>query len=228
MRAFRSLVVAAAVLAPVAAKAEFQVAGFGGANTANNSDVTLSTPLVSDTYDVDWYGDSFHMPPYWGVRGTWWLTDFNLPRWGVAIDYTHAKVKASGINSAALPFSTLEFTDGLNTATVDAVYRMPLNNRFTVYAGAGAGIAFPHVEVQTIPNQGRTFEYQLTGPSVQGFLGAEVALAYGFSAFAEYRANFSWNEADLVGGGTLDTDVLTHQIAVGLSYKFGAPPPPQY
>ena len=83
-----------ALLAPAAAKAEFQISVYGGANTANNSDVTLDTPLVNGTFDVDWFGDSFNTPPYWGVRGTWWLNDFNLPRWGVAIDFTHAKVKA--------------------------------------------------------------------------------------------------------------------------------------
>jgi lipid A oxidase len=213
------------VLAPAAAKAEFQISGYGGANTANDSDVTLHTPLVNGTFDVDWFGDSDHMPPYWGVRGTWWLNDFGHPHWGVGIDYTHAKVKAP-LDDPALggKFSTLEFTDGLNTATLNALYRAPLNNRVSIYAGAGAGVAFPHVEVETVPSQGRTFEYQVTGPTVEGLIGIDLRLAYGFSAFAEYKANFSWNDADLVGGGTLETDVLTHQIAVGLSYSFGAPP----
>ena len=87
MRRYRQFALAALLaLAPAAARAEFQVSAFGGANTANDSDVTLNTPLLSGTWNVDWYGDSFHMPPYWGVRGTWWLTDFNLPRWGVEPD----------------------------------------------------------------------------------------------------------------------------------------------
>ena len=59
---------------------------------------------------------------------------------------------------------------------------------------------------------------------MQGLVGANVNLAYGFSLFGEYKANFTWNEADLVGGGTLETDVLTHQFALGLSFAFGAPP----
>ncbi len=147
MHTLRLAVFAAVALLPMAAHAEFQISGYGGANTASNSDVTLKTPLVSGTYDIDWYGDSFHMPPYWGVRGTWWLTDFNRPRWGVAIDYTHAKVVASDLG--IIPFSHLEFTDGLNTITLNGLYRMPLNNRFTAYVGAGAGAAFPHVEVKT-------------------------------------------------------------------------------
>jgi lipid A oxidase len=226
MRTLSHIVGAILLLAPAAAKAEFQISGYGGANIANNSDVTLDTPLIPDTtYDVDWFGDSFHTPPYWGVRGTWWLNDFGHPHWGVAIDYTHAKVKAD-LDDPALhgDFSILEFTDGLNTTVLNALYRTPLNDRFSVYAGAGAGVAFPHVEVRTNPDQGKTFEYQVTGPTVQGLIGINMNLAYGFSAFAEYKANFSWNDADLVGGGTLETNVLTHQFAVGLSYSFGAPP----
>ncbi len=222
MRALRFIALSVALLAPAAAKAEFQISAYGGLNTANNSDVTLNTPLVSGTYDVDWYGDSFHMPPYWGVRGTWWLNDFSLPHWGVAFDYTHAKVKAAHLGT--IPFTHLEFTDGLNTATLNALYRMPLNNRFTLYGGAGAGVAFPHVEVKTIPYQGTTWEYQVTGPTVQALIGVDMDVAYGVSLFAEYKANYSWNDADLVGGGKLKTDVLTHQFAAGISISLGAPP----
>jgi lipid A oxidase len=224
MHTLRLVVFTAVALLPMAANAEFQISGYGGVNTANNSDVTLKTPLVSGTYDVDWYGDSFHMPPYWGVRGTWWLTNFNRPRWGVAIDYTHAKVKASDLG--VIPFSHLEFTDGLNTITLNGLYRMPLNDRFTAYVGAGAGAAFPHVEVKTIPYQGTTWEYQLTGPDFQGLLGVNVDVAYGVSLFAEYKANYSINDADLVGGGSLKTNVLTHNFSLGVSFSLG--PRPQY
>jgi lipid A oxidase len=225
MRHLALVVGCLAAFAPVAARAEFQISSYGGANTANDSDVTLNTPLVNGTFDVDWFGDSFKRPLYYGYRATWWLTHFNRPRWGVAIDFTHAKVKAD-LDDPAVggSFSTLEMTNGINTVTLNALYRRPLDNRFSFYAGAGAGVAVPHVEVTTIPDQGRTFEYQLTGPAVQGLIGVNMNIAYGFSVFAEYKANFSWNEADLTGGGTLETQVLTHQFAVGLSYSFGAPP----
>ena len=76
----------------------------------------------------------------------------------------------------------------------------------------------------TKPDQGETVEYQLTGPAVQGLIGLNLILASGLSAFAEYKANFSSNEAELVGGGTLEADVLTHQFAVGLTCSFGTPP----
>ncbi len=210
------------LLAPATAKAEFQLSVYGGANTANDSDVTLDLGTLSGDFDVDWFGDSFHRPPYYGARGTWWLSGFNRPNWGVAIDFTHAKVKADLDNPAVGGrFDRLEFTNGLNSVTLNGLYRMPLGNRFSLYAGVGAGASIPHVEVETIPATARTFELQVTGPVVQGLVGTRVDLAYGFSLFSEYKASYSWNEADLNGGGSLETDILVHHFAVGVSFAFG-------
>jgi lipid A oxidase len=143
----------------------------------------------------------------------------------VAFDYTHAKVKADLDDPAVgAVFSHLEFTDGLNTLTLNGLYRAPINNWFGVYAGLGAGVAIPHVEVKTIPYQGTTWEYQASGPDVQGLIGANVNLGHGFSLFGEYKANYSFNDVDLVGGGTLETNVLTHQFAIGVSFAFGGAP----
>jgi lipid A oxidase len=223
MRVGAFLVGLSLALAPVAAKAEFQLSVYGGANTANNSDVTLSLGALSGEFDVDWFGDSWNKPPYYGVRGTLWLDDFNQPNWGVAIDFTHAKVKADLDDPVVgARFDRLEFTNGLNSLTLNGLYRMPLDDRFSLYAGAGAGASIPHVEVETFPATARTFEYQVTGPVVQGLIGGNVKLAYGFSLFGEYKASYSWNEADLNGGGSLEADILTHQFAVGLSYSFGS------
>lgn len=51
---------------------------------------------------------------------------FNFPRRGVAIDFTHDKVKANlddpGVGGS---FHTLDFTEGLNTAMLNALYRAP-------------------------------------------------------------------------------------------------------
>lgn len=212
----------ALALAPAAASAAFQISVYGGANTANDSEVNIDAPFLSGSFDVDWFGDSFHAPPYYGIRGTWWMDEFNLPQVGLAIDFTHAKVKADLDDPALAGFERLEFTNGLNALTLNALYEMPIDQRLALYGGAGAGVSIPHVEVETIPSSGRTYEYQVTGPVVQGLLGVDVALGRGFSLFGEYKASYSWNDADLKGGGSLRTDVLTHQFALGLSYAFGA------
>ncbi|MGH6924337.1 MAG: outer membrane protein [Propylenella sp.] len=216
------------VLAPTAALAEFQISVYGGGNIANDSDVTLKQGALSGTFGVQWFGgdSSEWRAPYYGVRGTYWMTDFGLPNWGAAVDWTHAKVTADlGDPAIGGTFKRLEFTNGINSLTLNALYRMPLNNRFTVYVGAGAGASIPHVEVETIPSLGETYEFQLTGPVVQGLVGVSVPVGWGFSVFGEYKATYSWNEADLVGGGSLDAEVLVHHFVAGLSYTFGGSSP---
>ena len=212
------------VLALAPAKAEFQISVYGGANTANDSEVTLELGALSGSFDVDWFGDSFHRPPYYGVRGTYWLTDFAMPNWGAAVDFTHAKVKAD-LDDPAVggAFDRLEFTNGLNFLTLNALYRAPVSERFILYAGAGAGASIPHVEVSTIPPTADTREYQVTGPVIQGLVGSSVDLFHGLALFSEYRASYSWNDADLDGGGSLETDILIHNFALGLSFSFGGP-----
>jgi lipid A oxidase len=209
------------VLAPAAANAEFQISIYGGANTVNDGDVTLDTGAGPVDFDVDWEGKSFEMPLYWGLRGTYWLADFGAPRWGLGIDFTHAKAETDRSGALAAAFSHLEFTHGLNSFTLNGLYRAPVGERFTLYAGAGAGASIPHVEVDTIAPVTSTREYQLTGPVIQGLAGASVGLGGGFSMFGEYKASYAWNEADLNGGGTLDADMLIHHFALGLSFSFG-------
>jgi lipid A oxidase len=41
------------------------------------------------------------------------------------------------------------------------------------------------------------------------------------SVFTEYRASYSWNKVDLVGGGSLDTNLFTHHLMAGVTVKFG-------
>ena len=222
MRGLRSLLLACFALAPTVAAAEFQFSIYGGANAVSDSDATLDLGGVSTEYDIEWSGDSFEMPPYWGLRGTYWMSDFGRPNWGVGLDFTHAKAVADLDDPiVGATFDRLEFTNGINSVTLNGLYRAPLNDRFTLYGGAGVGVSVPHVEVRTIAPASETIEYQATGPVVQALAGADVGIWRGLSAFGEYKASYSWNEADLNGGGSFETDVLVHHFALGLSYSFG-------
>ena len=51
-------------------------------------------------------------------------------------------------------------------------------------------------------------------------LGAQVALTERWSVFGEYKATYSVNEGDLDGGGTIETDVVTNALNLGVSYRF--------
>jgi lipid A oxidase len=208
-------------LTPAPAMAELQLSIYGGANTVSDGDLTLDNGAGPTDFDVDWEGRSFEMPLYWGLRGTYWLTDHGAPRWGIGVDYTHAKAETDRDGALAAAFSHLEFTHGLNSITLNGLYRAPVSDRFTFYTGAGAGASVPHVEVDTTAPTTSTDEYQLTGPVVQALAGASVGLGRRFSMFGEYKASYSWNDVDLNGGGSLDADLLIHHFALGLSVSFG-------
>src|SRR5262245_18050245 len=89
------VVIAGLCLWSLAAVAETQLSVYGGANWNFSSDVKLrGVPNVADEQrSVDWDGGSFDMPPYWGVRGVYWLSKSS--NWGFAVDYTHQKALAN-------------------------------------------------------------------------------------------------------------------------------------
>jgi lipid A oxidase len=222
MRPLRFLVTIGAVLVPAVAAAEFQISVYGGMNAVTDNDATLDLRGSSTDLDIDWSGDSFEFPPYWGLRGTYWLSEVGRSNWGVGVDFTHAKAVADLDDPAVgAVFDRLEFTNGINSVTLNGFYRAPINDRFTLYAGAGVGASVPHVEIRTIAPATETFEYQVTGPVIQALAGASVGIWHGLSAFGEYKASYSWNDVDLNGGGNLETDMLVHHFALGLSYSFG-------
>jgi lipid A oxidase len=114
----------------------------------------------------------------------------------------------------------MEFTDGLNQIFAGVMYRWE-HERWTPHVGFGVGGAFPHVEVRRTGSAVRTFHYQLTGVAVEGLVGLEYRLTPRLAAFGDYKLSFSSNDADLKGGGTLETDIWTNHFVLGLSYSFG-------
>lgn len=233
-----ALVAFAMALAPSRADAEFQIGVYGGWNESFDSDVDVTQPGGTNlTFkDISWDGVSFESPPYYGVRGTYWFE--SNPNWGIMLDYTHAKVKAEASETVAVNgtfngapfngnirtgsfFDILEFTDGLNLLLLNGVYRWE-HEHWVPYVGLGVGISVPHVEYRRFDQTFRTFEYQLTGVAVQALVGAEYKFGERLSAFGEYKISFSQNDADLDGGGTLETDIWTNHFILGLSYRFGA------
>lgn len=183
--------------------------GYTGWQMAPNSDVKIP----GQSFSAEWDGESFKMPPYWGLRWTRWQGD-----WGWGAEFTHAKVKASDATLAKAGLDRLEFTDGLNILTVNLQRRWQPQRGVTPYLGAGIGAAIPHVELER--PEGRTFEYQLTGPAIRWFAGVSRDFSDTWLGFVEYQGTFSSNTADLTGGGKLDTDITTHAVNIGLGYRF--------
>ena len=213
-----ALGVTAGSLVPTSsARAEATLSVYGGASFSPHSRVktTNSAGVLTSTNSVGWEGASFEMPPYYGVRATWWLDQ--APNFGLSLDYTHAKVLASPLPTG---FTKLEFTDGINYITANALYRMDMGNGFTPYVGAGVGLSIPHVEVDgPVVGNVRTFEYQVTGLAAQLQAGVDYKLTDNWSVFGEYKFNYGVVDADLTSGGKLDTDIINNQVIFGITYK---------
>ncbi len=229
--------------ASVARADTWGISVYGGWNGSFNSDVNFTGPSTNWTVrNVPWDGLSFTFTgaaPYYGARLSYWPTA--MPGWAFALDYTHAKVQASrnatvsysgeinggsvsGSGTVSSLFDVLEFTDGLNIVTLNALYKLPSFGMVHPYVGAGAGINIPHVEVTgnggSVPFA-RTFDYEFGGLALQALVGAEVAINKRLALFGEYKLNWAGVNSPLNGGYRIHTNVVTNHILAGVTLKFG-------
>jgi lipid A oxidase len=201
------------------ALAEMQISVYGGANWNFDSDVKLrGSTIGNDDRSVSWDGGGFEAPPYWGVRGTYWLSKSSP--WGFAIDYTHQKASANIDFANDQVFDRLEFTDGNNLLIFEVLHRFNpmMNGTLVPYVGAGVGVTVPHVEV-TLKDGDKTFEYQCCGPAAQILAGLEYKLDATWSLFTEAKLSYSHIDGDLNGGGSLETDLWSPAVAIGVTYR---------
>lgn len=204
-----------AFLLPIQAFAQVELSFYGGAQSAPASDVAIRDDVIgNDDFRVQWEGRSFTAPIYYGIRATQWQT----PSFGYGLDFAHNKIYPQ---DGQLPagYSRLEFTDGLNTLTLNA-YRRWSNvlGDVSPYVGGGVGLAIPHVEVSAAGS--RTYGFQITGPAATWVAGASMPINDQFSVFGEYKGTFSSNTGDLDSGGTVATDVFTNALNLGVSFNF--------
>lgn len=217
MRRCFALAVTLVVLGGPAA-AEIELGFYLGAQSAPHSRVEGNDPggVGAFSFLAEWEGKSFSPPPYYGLRGTWWRDGGRL---GFGLEFTHSKVYATNATLAASGFSRLELTNGVNVLTGNVMYRWDAPDRnWTPYAGAGFGMAIPHVEVSSAG--GVTYEYQVTGPAARWVLGVSRDLSERWKLFGEYNGTYSMHDADLSNGGTLKTDLVTNAVNVGVAFRF--------
>ena len=203
-------------LLPTFALAEVELSFYGGIQSSPSSRVSIRDDdvIADDDFTVDWEGRSFDAPIYYGIRATNWRSE----KFGYGIDFTHNKVYPE---NDELPdgYDVLEFTDGLNILTVNAYRRW--SSAFgdvSPYVGGGVGVSIPHVEVTN--GSSDTFGYQLTGPAATWIAGATYPINEQWSVFGEYKGTYSSNTADLDTDGTLETDIFTNAVNLGLSFNF--------
>lgn len=209
--------VAVLALSALPLKAQTEISVYGGVQTAPHSSVS-GERADGSSFDenIGWKGKSLSMPPYYGARVMWWQPN-NI---AYGVEFTHAKFYAP-TGDMPLGFDRLEFTDGHNIVTANVAKRWPglwASDRFTPYAGVGLGIAVPHVDVTE--NGNRTYGYQYTGPALRLSAGASYDLNDRWAVFGEYQFTISDNEADLEGGGKLNTRLISNAVNVGVSFRF--------
>lgn len=202
------------IAATTPAAAEVELSFYGGVQSANPSDVSVRNDgiIPQGDFSVDWEGRSGDAPVYYGIRATKWQES----GFGYGLDFAHNKIYPKQLPSG---YDVLEMTDGLNTLTVNAYRRW--NGAFgdvSPYIGGGLGLAIPHVEVTAAGSE--TFGYQITGPAATLIAGASYPINESWSVFGEYKGTYSSNKADLDTGGTLETDVVTNAVNLGVSFNF--------
>ncbi|MCA0921351.1 outer membrane beta-barrel protein [Pseudooceanicola nanhaiensis] len=213
---------AALVLTAAPAAAEIEINAYTGYQTAPHSRIKGDYPdAVGGSYSalIGWDGKSWSMPPYYGVRATWWRTE----TLGFGIEFSHNKIYADHGDMAAAGFDTLEMTDGLNILTVNVSRRWPgmwMDGALTPYLSAGIGMAIPHVETTATAGGPETFDYQVTGPAARATAGVSYAFNDRWSVFGEYQFVWTDIDADLDGGGSLKTTVYNNAINFGVGFKF--------
>ena len=210
----QSLLCLSMLMLPASANADVELSFYGGLQSAQPSDVSVYDANGTDTDLVQWEGKSFSAPPYYGIRATIWSSS----EFGYGLDFTHNKIYPKSLPTG---YDRLEFTDGLNTLTVNA-YRRWRNGiaGLTPYVGGGIGLAIPYVEVVRNAVNSETFEYQVTGPAVTLIAGASYPINDKWSVFGEYKSTYSQNKADLDDGSTLETNIVTNAVNLGLSFRF--------
>ena len=214
----QSLLYFSMLMLPASANADVELSFYGGLQSAQPSVVSVYDANDNDNSNdlVQWEGKSFSAPPYYGIRATIWSSS----EFGYGLDFTHNKIYPKSLPPS---YDRLEFTDGLNTLTVNA-YRRWKNGiaGLTPYVGGGVGLAIPYVEVvRNVKNsETSTFEYQVTGPAVALIAGASYPINNKWSVFGEYKSTYSQNKADLDDGSTLETNIVTNAVNLGLSFRF--------
>lgn len=191
----------------LADRGEVILSAYTGVPYTYSSDVTVKAPGKHDftARDVEWIGEPFDNPIYYGVRIARWGRS---ARTGWMIDFTHSKAIAERRQTLDLEglldgepapqgkyvkdvFNKLEASHGHNMLTFNGLWRLPSwGMRVHPYLGIGAGVSLPHSEVHFVGNDKRTYEYQYAGPVAQGLFGLEFRFARA-SYFLEYKFSFA-------------------------------------
>ncbi|MGC8792635.1 MAG: hypothetical protein ACP5U2_04510 [Bryobacteraceae bacterium] len=203
----------------------------GGA-ASRQSDLFIRQPERATELElrgVNWKGESFTPPLYYGCRLGYFFGPF-----GLEAEFVHQKiyarsgrlVEARGALRGApvqerVPMETLvrqfSISHGLNLLVANLVWERKLSPRTFLQLRLGAGPTIPHPESEI---QGEGFQhYQLGRPALQAAAGFEYRLWRGLHALTEYKFTRTRQKVD-VAAGYAETLVRSHHGVFGLGFRF--------
>jgi len=227
---------------PSMARADWVAGAFLGHAWTRPSTVALTIPDRQTAVEIDgveYRGESFASPQYYGYRITW-IPDAR--RWmGIEVEVIHAKVFAEAdrvvrirgtLRGAAvdtsLPLSSsvqrLAMSHGLNFIFANVALRRELGPvdsqgtpRFVAVVRAGAGPTVPHAE-STVDHVNRE-QYETGGPGAQAAGGVEVRVWRRLGVLGEYKFTWARPQVD-VADGQATVPARSHHVVGGLAYHF--------
>lgn len=211
------LVAALLTAVSTTASADWLIAGYIGASHTASSTLRVrpDTSAPFDLSGVEFRGESWQSPIYYGYRGGWRREQSSL---GIEAEFTHAKIIAVETRSASL--TQFAQSHGLNFVLGNVTYqsRARCGGRCVVVGRAGGGITIPHVEATYLGTS--VSSYQFGGPAFQGGVGLEVAAHSGLVAIVDGRVTYAKVTDDLAGA-TLSSSLTTWHLTFGAGWRFG-------
>jgi lipid A oxidase len=221
LKSLKTFVAALALVGAVGAHAEVELSIYSGIQASPHN--TIKDPNGTE-FTGGWEGKSFAMPPYYGFRYTNWTNK----EWGWNVNFVHAKAYSNDKTRDVGGYKILEFTDGANPLTVNIMRRFnKTEGGLTPYAGFGAGISIPHVELQRVAgsaNTKETFGFQYGGPVLAGTVGFTYPINDKLNLMTEYSMHYLMlnvkMEGEPAGNDRFKTNLITNAINIGVNYKY--------
>lgn len=223
------------------AQADWVVGGYLGAGHTMSGGLSIAQPAADTNVtfaSIDYHGESFTLPVYYGYRITYFLP--RASSLGVELEFIHLKVYArtEGITRATgrslgIPvdqdvpvrdiLESFSISHGLNLALVNLVARHALTGRagsegrLAVVGRMGLGPTIPHAESRIGGVAREGYEIGALGLHLAG--GLEARLARGLAAMAEYKLTHT-DQSVAVSQGQAQGRFTSHHGIFGFGWHF--------
>jgi len=223
-RALASLLTVAilALALPTDARADWLFGAYMGAAGTNTNTLTV-TPASGPTStlaDVEYVGQAFRSPIYYGGRLSWLRHGDGSGTFSPELEWTHAKAIAE-FDPTGQDLTAFQQSHGLNFLLGNLAYRTApaCGMRCMFVARGGVGISTPHVE-STIRGQHQE-QYQYGGVAWQVGGGVEYRLWRRVYAVADARFT-GVSDKHLHGAGAdISGTFFTRHVDFGVAVRVG-------